>query len=185
MPYGQRVTNQIGTQAESEKEFTDFVYNDTSGNLTVGLPVYLDVTDSAEFNTIYSGTAVSGSGSQTQSGKRVVLGTNANAGRLAGIFQPDTIGTKPNKGDVIKCLIWGPGLVSAAAKSSGTAVKVDSPLVGDTSQTSLLASASPALGNSAGQATATGTAISPATTIISVPGSGTTTQIINAFVNIQ
>lgn len=183
MSYSQRVTNQVGTQAESEKTFTDFVYNDTSADLTIGMPVYFDVTDAAEFNTLYPATAVTGSGAQTRSGKRVVLGVNANAGALAGIFQPDSYGSAPSKGDVIKCLVDGPGIVHASqVATTGTQITVGASLIGNTANNFAVVGTA-ALNETVGIALATGATVSNAAVIHTAYAGGD--WLINANVKIR
>lgn len=175
-----------GTQAENDKHFTEYVYNDVSGSLTIGMPVYLDVRDAAEWNNAYSGTALtSGLGA---TGGRVVLGATA-AGTGAnlvcvGVYQPNNINEAPNKFEVIRVLDRGRGLVQVTAKTAGTAVLVGDVLINDTTPGNNLLSGhnTRTAGNIVGYAVATSAAVASGNSIVAVPGSGATTQLINGFV---
>lgn len=179
MPFG----NRVSLLTEGDKSFAFFQYNDASGSLTLGMPVYIDVTDAAEFNALYAGTKLSPAAAQTNG--KVVLGANANAVNLvfAGIFQPDDFNEAPAKGATIKVLIRGRGLVSAAAKTAGTAVLVGDLLITDSTQDSLLSGHDTyTVGKTVAVALATATAVASGASIIAVPGAGTTTEVINAYV---
>lgn len=120
MPYGNRVANQIGSYAEGDKMFETSVFNGTSGTLTVGMPVYKQLTDAAEFNAKFSATALSPTTAQT--GGTVVLSTDAttNVFAFVGIYQPSNPGDLPNKGDVIRILTYGEGQVLAISETANT-----------------------------------------------------------------
>jgi hypothetical protein len=128
-----------GQLAENDVHFTEYVYNDTAGALTIGLPVYKDLTDAGEFNASNNKYATlltyQTTGANTvRSGGRVVLGTNANAGSLAtiscvGIYQPENPGEIPVPGQVIRVLDRGEGVVSAQSPAGGAAGLVGSLLV--------------------------------------------------------
>lgn len=189
--YGSRLGVMTGDNPEGSKLFGDFVYNDASLSLTIGMPLYVDVTDAAEQNDgrVLATTKLS-TPAVAASGGKVVLGTNANAGVFIGVFQPDNPNSKPNKGDGIKVCAVGRCLVSAAAKSGGTSVKVNDALITDASQTSLLSGGQVIPGTGlpttyAGQAVATTTHQAPTNVIIAVPGSGTTTALVNGYVRTQ
>jgi hypothetical protein len=178
------INNSTGPGAKSEQLTAQFVYNDTSGLLSIGMPVYKDVTDSGEFNAIFTTTALSSGGA---TGGRVVLGTNALAANLVcvGIYQPLNFSDKPNNGDTIRVLVFGLGVFSAAAKAAGTAVLVGDILIADSSQSSCLSGHNTyTLGKTIGVATATGTSLATGSSIIAVPGSGTTTALVNGFVKL-
>lgn len=185
MAYGERVFLSNGAYAEGDKLFTYGIYNDTTGNLTMGMPLYKDCTDAAEWNNRYSTTALSPAVQAT--GGNMVLGTNAAATNLfcVGVYQPQNPQDKPSKGDAIRIQIWGAALISACAKASGTAVKVGDILITDSSQTSVLSGHNTyTVGAVVGYALATGTLVASGNTIIAVPGSSATTQVINGFVKL-
>lgn len=184
MGYGPRVLNATGPNAEGDKSFSEFVYNDTSGSLTIGMPVYADVTDAAEWNANNATTKLTPAVGAT--GGNVVLGANANAGAnitCVGVFQPSSPNSKPNKGDVIRVQTFGRAIVSAAAKAAGTAVTVGAKLIADASQDSCLAGAA-VVDKTIATALATGAAVAAGASIIAVPGGGTTTALVNAFVKL-
>lgn len=184
--YGQRVLVSSGAGAEGDNLYGQGIYNDTTGNLTVGMPLFYDVTDAAQFNGNiggqYGSTALSPA--VVPSGGNFLLSTNANAGAnplMIGIYQPDNPSDVPAKGAPVKFVVLGRCVASAAAKTAGTAVTVGGVLTIDTTQTSLLAVAA-AIRIFAGIALATKTFLTSGTTIIAVPGSGTTTALVNAAI---
>lgn len=177
--------NSSGQLAENDAHFTEYVYNDTSGSLTAGMPVFVDVRDSAEWNVRNSSTALT-NGKAT--GGRVVLGSTA-AGTGAnmtcvGVYAPQNPNANPSQYDVIRVCDRGRALVSATAKASGTAVQVGDILSIDTTPGNSLVSThnTRTTGTMIAVATATGTATASGNTIIAVPGSGSTTALINAFI---
>jgi hypothetical protein len=186
--FGPRGIDPASSQlAFGDKHYFEFTYNDTSGSLSIGMPLFVDVTDAAEWNNAYSTTALSPA--VGKSGGKVLLSTNANAQNsfYVGVFAPDdqNIGQLPNKGDVIRVMFFGRTPVSAAAKAAGTAVLVGDILITDTTQTSLLSGHNTyTAGKTAGIALATGTAVANGNSIIAVPGAGTTTAVINGFVRV-
>jgi hypothetical protein len=172
--------------AAGDVMFSEYVYNDVSGSLTLGLPLYADVTDAAEFNVLYSGTATTG-GKRT--GGNVLLSTSANVGsnpNCVGIFAPTSgYNSLPVKGDTVRCLWLGRGLTSVATKAGGTAVLVGDVLIVDTTQTSLLSAHNTAVTNkTVAQALATLAAVTNGASILTVGGS-TVAQVINAFVKMS
>lgn len=186
MGYGNRAFASSGAFQEGDKDFKQFVYNGTSGALTIGMPVYVDCTDAAEFNNLNSTTQLSPA--VAASGGKVVLGSDTNAANLycVGVYQPNNPADAPNKGDAIRVLTKGRGLVSAAAKTAGTAVLVGDLLITDATQASGLSGHNTyTAGAVFAQALATGTAVAKGNSIIAVPGSGTTTALINAYVRID
>lgn len=177
MPYGGRVS----LLTEGDKEFAQFIYNDTSGNLKAGMPVYIDCTDSAEFNAINSTTALSPAAKQ--SGGNVVLGTNANVGAApycVGVFQPDNVNSLPNKGDAIKVLVYGRGLVRAQSPAAGSAGNVGGNLVISTAVVDAVPGAK-AAGQNIGMLTATGTHVTAGSQIFAAASA--TETLCNAFIN--
>lgn len=123
MPWGQRTFASVaGPTAEGDKIFADFIYNDTSAALSIGVPVYVDSTDAAELNTDAT-TGLTTAGIKNSGGK-VVLGTNANAGAnltCVGVYQPSNRNDLPALGDPIRVLVWGRGLVSVQSPAAGAA----------------------------------------------------------------
>lgn len=177
MPFGNRVAN-IG---EGDKTFAQFTYNDTSGNLKAGMPLYIDVTDAAEFNAILSSTALSPAAKQTEG--KVVLGTNANVGAApycVGVFQPDNVNSLPNNGDVVKVLVFGRGIVRAQSPAAGSAGNVGSNLVLSTTVVDAVPGAK-AAGTNIGVLLATKTFLTPGTQIFAAASA--TETICNAFIN--
>jgi hypothetical protein len=57
-PWGPRAAETSATLAEGDKLFLFAVYNDQSGNLTAYMPVYKDVSDASEFDSLNSITAL-------------------------------------------------------------------------------------------------------------------------------
>jgi hypothetical protein len=131
MPWGNRSFAGVpGPTAEGDKWFWDYVYDDTSGALSLGMPLYVEVTDAAEFNTDPT-TGLSTVGIKNTGGN-VVLGTNAAAGAnlvCVGLFQPTNRNSLPNKGDSVRVLAWGRGIVSAQSPGGGAAGLVGSNLI--------------------------------------------------------
>lgn len=176
-----------GTVAEADQIYGEFQYNDTSGNLTNGKPLFVDVTDAGEFNTVNGNTALSaGSFNGIRTNKCVVLSNNANAGRFVGVYQPNNPAIAPNKGDVVRVLIHGPGVVSAQSPAAGNAGNVGVDLVASTAVTDLVpaaaaggpATALPA--GFAGQLLATGSHTTIGSTIFAAASA--TATLCNAFV---
>jgi hypothetical protein len=185
MPYGTRVFMPgPGPSAEGDKEFIYRVYNDTSNDLTNGMPVYDDVTDAAEFNGNLAATAISPAIPNT--GGNCVLGTNANAGPVIGVYQPENPNELPAKGATIRILVRGRGVVSAVAAAAGTAVLVGDYLIANSTYTSAESGhVTAVLGKTIGVALATGTAVASGNSIIAVPGSGTTVGLVNATITLR
>lgn len=177
MPYGSRVL----LLTEGDKSFAEFIYNDASGSLKAGMPVYIDVTDAAEFNAINSNTALSPAAKQT--GGKVVLGTNANVGAApycVGVFQPDNFNELPVNGAAIKVLLFGRGIVRAQSPAAGAAGNVGSNLVISTAVVDAVPGAK-AAGTNIGVLLATGTHVAAASTIFAAASA--TETICNAFIN--
>ncbi len=185
MGYSPRGIDGVSAQtAFGDSQFYEFVYNDVAGNLTVGKPVYVDVTDAAEFNSYYSGTALSPA--VVRSGGKVVLGTNAKAGAslvCVGIFQPfdQNPGLLPVPGDTIRVLMFGRGVVSAQSPAAGAAGLVGGNLIASTVVTDAVPGAR-ASGLNIGVLLATRTFIAQATQIIAAASA--TSTLCNCFVQI-
>jgi hypothetical protein len=186
--YGPRGIDPGSNTGNSQNAFGDvqyyeFVYNDVSGSLSIGMPVYVDVRDAAEWNSKYSATALSPTAGRT--GGNVVLGTTA-AGvgtnpLCVGLFAPDdqNIGLLPNKGDVIRVLAFGRGIVSAQSPAAGSAGNVGSNLVAST----VVAQAVPgarSTGLNIGILLATRTFVANTNTIFAAASA--TTTLANVFV---
>lgn len=181
--------NSSSQLAESDAHFSEYVYNDTSGALTIGMPVFVDIRDSGEWNNKNSTTALT-NGKTT--GGRVCLGsTAAGTGSnlvCVGVYAPQNPSATPNQYDVIRVCDRGRHPVSATAKNGGTAVLVGDLLVTDTTPTNNLISnhnTRASAGLNIAVVTATGTATASGNSVIAVPGSGSTTQLVNAFIQIN
>lgn len=176
--------------AANDVHFTYYLYSGTSGSLTPGMPVFRDVTDAAEYNNVASArnytTVVSPS--QNATCGNATVGTDALATNLVcvGIFYSDDQNSTPAKGTVIRVCDRGIVPVLASAKTGGTSVKVGDILIVDaTPGTAALSNGNTFVtGRTIGQAVATGTAQTSGASIIAVPGSGATTQLINASVKL-
>lgn len=172
-----------GTVAEGDKLYAEVQYNDASGSLTIGKPLFVDVTDSAEYNSRNASTAVTNG---TPTNRKAVLSTNGNAGRFLGVYAPLSPSDKPNKGDIVRILVWGDGIVSAQSPAAGNAGNVGVDLVASTAVTDLVpaaaaggpATALPA--GFAGQLTATGSHTAIGATIFA--SASATATLCNAFV---
>lgn len=137
MPYGERVFNGSGDRAEGDKLFETSVWGGASGTLTIGMPVFKDLTDAAEWNTKLAATAVTPAIPRT--GGKVVLANSANTNVFAfvGFYQPENPGEKPNQGDPIRVLTYGEGVVSAISETgNANPLKVGDVLVAKAATTS-------------------------------------------------
>jgi hypothetical protein len=183
MPYGQRTFNPSGSSAEGDKFFGEFVYDDVSGNLTIGKPVYAEVLDAAEYNNLNSSTALTPATSPT--GGKVVLGTNAAAGAnltCVGVYQPGNPGDKPNKGDSIRVLINGRGIVSAQSPAAGAAGTVGGTLIASAAVTDAVPGAR-AAGITIGTLLATKTFVTAGVQIFAAASA--TATLCNAYVSLS
>src|SRR5271166_2643622 len=128
-----RVMKASGVQAEGDKQFIEAVYNGTAALGTLGIPMYKDVTDAAEWNSNYSGSALSPA--VAASGGKVVLSTSANAGANpipVGIYQPLNLNEVAVVGAVIRLQSSGSALVSTQSPAAGTAGTVGALLITST-----------------------------------------------------
>lgn len=119
-------------------------------------------------------------------GDMVVLPSSGNAGLAFGVYQgaPFTNSTGASATYEITVLADGAGVVSAQAKAAGTAVKVGDTLILNGTDNAPI-SGSAALNVSIGQVTATGAVTAKAASIITVPGSGATVQMVNCYISIR
>jgi hypothetical protein len=180
MPYGMRGFTPSGTGAEGDKFFAEFVYNDTSGALSYGQPVYVDTTDAAEFNNLGT-TAFTAATKPT--GGNVVLGTNANAGAnltCVGVFQPTNPGELPVKGDPIRVLMYGRGVASVQSPAAGAAGNVGSAIIASAAVKDAVPGAR-AAGLIIGIILATRGVVTVGTQVIAAASA--TSTLVNAFVN--
>lgn len=135
MPFGPRVINASGDRAEGDKFFEQSVSN-TAG-LTVGLPVYKDLTDAADLNAKYAQTALSSLAPRT--GGKVVLSNSAltNIFAWAGVYSPENPGDLPAVGDIVRVLCYGESIISAISETgNGNALKVGDCLISKVTTTS-------------------------------------------------
>lgn len=168
-----------------------YLYSGTTGSLTYGMPVFRDVTDAAEYNNSANSRAIPAtvlSPNKPATCGNVVTATDSTATNLVcvGIFYSDDVNSVPVKGTVIRVCDRGIVPVLASAKTGGTSVKVGDILIVDaTPGTAALSNGNTFVtGRTIGQAVATGTAQTSGASIIAVPGSGATTQLINASVKL-
>jgi len=170
----------------SDTNFIECLYIGTSGALLVGMPVFAIVTDAAELNTKYSLTAPTPA--KPDGCQLVTNGTGTGATNLlcVGVFVSDDQNAAPVSGTVIKVCNQGIAPVYAAAKASGTTVKVGDVLVVDTTPGNAALSNGNTFvtGRTIGVALATLAAVTSGSVIIALPGSGTTAQLINAAIKL-
>jgi len=170
--------NTTGPGAKSDQLTASFQWADLTNAVQQGQPVYVNLCDAGPLNAgPYSTTTVATS---ANTGGTVLCGTNVSAGQILGSY----VGTATVAASaVIQVARFGLYPVLAAAKASGTAVTVGSYLIADTTQTACLASATIVAGKTLGQVVATGNAVQSGASIIAVPGSGTTTKLVNCMIN--
>lgn len=175
-----------GTVAEADEHFTEYQYDDASGSLTIGKPLFVNVTDAGEYNTLNATTAITGG---VRSCGKVVLSTNANAGRYVGVYAPTSPSDKPNKGDIVRVCDRGPCIASVQSPAAGNAGNVGTDLVASTAVTDLVpaaaaggpATAVPA--GFAGQLLATGTHTAIGNNIVAAASAAAT--LCNVFVTVR
>lgn len=176
-------------RAEGDKLFAYAQYNDVTGSLTVGMPVYLDVRDSAEFNVQYTTTSLPASSVNynMQTPGNVVLGTtSAGTGSTLtcmGVYAPTNPSVAPANGSIIRVLVQGRGLVAVSVHSGATAATVGVKLIASASYTGAVPGTA-AVGQVIGTITATGSATASTNSIFAVPGAGTTVGVLNAYVSL-
>jgi hypothetical protein len=174
--------------AEGDKLFGWAIYGDVTGSLTLGMPLYVDIRDAAEFNIQLTSTAVSSASAnyQTATAGKVVLGTtSAGTGSnltCIGIYAPvQGYGYKPANGEVVRVLIQGRGVVAVCAKSGGTAVTVGAKILVSSSTLQAICG-SAAASQVIGTILATTSFVASTNQIAAVPGSGQTNVLANAYV---
>jgi hypothetical protein len=181
MPFGPRVINASGDRAEGDKLFEQSTSNVAAGSLTYGMPLSKDLTDAAEFNAKLAATALNPAAVRT--GGKLVLPTsaNTNVNSFAAIYQPENPSDRPAPGDIIRCLVYGEGIVSAISETAnGNALKVGDVLVVKATQTSLSTAAqTPVARQSVAVVCATGAALTVGAQIAAA-GSNVAT-LVNAF----
>jgi hypothetical protein len=195
MPYGERVFNPAGDRAEGDKLFEQSVFYGTSGTLSIGMPVFKDLTDAAEFNTKIAATAQTNTantslvvgGNIIRTGGRVVLGTNANTNinGIVGIYAPENPADLPNQGDPIRILVYGEGIVRAISQSGNTnAITVGSMLVASTAVVPAIAAGNtPVVRQTLGIVLATGAVYTVGATLTGGGVAANVAILVNAFVN--
>ena len=122
----------------------------------------------------------------TTGADRVCLPNDANAGGVYGVYQGPPI-VNPSGTVVMNVPITvrqrGYGQVYAAAVTAGVAVTVGGSLgVAATNASALQTAAANAPGGYVGTALATGAVTAKGATIITVPGSGQTNLLVNAYI---
>jgi hypothetical protein len=183
--YGGRVFNASGDTAQGDDTLTQVVYNDTTGNLTQGMPLCKDATDAGQFNSgigSQPATALTTAPIPPPTGGFVVQPNNANTNQYAfhSLYVPKSPGDKPAKGDAVRGIIYGLAIASVISPAAGTAIKVGYFGVVGTTQTSLISAAAPVVGTTVGMVLATaGFGANGAQ--IAAAGSATAT-LVNMFV---
>lgn len=125
------------TMSENDVHFTEYVYNDVTATLLFGEPVYKSFLDAAEFNatnTKYSLANTGLSPAATRTGGTVLCGSTVGVGTAGleicvGIYQPENFGEVPQKGQVIRVLDRGVGVISAQSPAAGSAGVVGGNLI--------------------------------------------------------
>ena len=149
-----------------------------SGTLNQGQPVVIDPTSLGP-NTATGAVA-----------EQCLPNSNANSSQLCfGCYQGANI-VNPSGTVVKKVLInirqLGYGVIYAGSVAAGTAVTVGGYLALDTTHDFAVQSGSRGvLGTEVGIALATGAVVTKGATLIAVPGSGTSTLLINGFIQTQ
>jgi hypothetical protein len=182
--FGQRTFVGTGASAEGDKIYAQYIYNDVSGSLSYGQPLYVDVRDAAEFDNKNTNTALSPAAAAT--GGKVVLGTTAaGVGTnpvCVGVFQPENPGSLPNNGDVVRVLVMGRGIVSAQSPAAGAAGNVGARLIVSTAVADAVPGAA-AVALTIGVILATKTFLANGNTIFAAASA--TRTLVNAFVMLQ
>jgi hypothetical protein len=187
MPYGERVLNASGDRAEGDKLFGQYVYNDTSALLSIGLGLFVDLRDAAEFNAKLAATAISPAIVRTGGNvcrAETAAGTGPNI-VTAAVYAPENPGDLPSIGDIVRGLMYGRGIVSTIVYNAGTAMLVGDVLKVDTTPTSSFASGhnTPVLNQTVGMVLATKTLVASQGSI-QATGAGTKINLANAFVRL-
>jgi hypothetical protein len=175
---------QTGILAYGESWYTSATYSGISGSLSIGMPVFVNTLDAAQYNTVFTNTALVSSSAPVQDCGSVILGVVAGSGAsptCIGVYQPENPSDKPLNQDTIRILVYGYGVVSAVAIASGTAVTVGANLLISSTNNNALVGA-PVVKQNIGTVLATKSAITLGSSVIAVPGSGSTTALVNAFI---
>lgn len=116
----------------------------------------------------------------------VVLPSSGNAGIPIAVYQGPAFTNNTGAAATydVEAQTWGWGIVSAEAKTGGTAVKVGDTLILNGTDNAPI-SGSAALNVTIGQVLATGGVTAKGATVITVPGSGSTVQAVNAYINLR
>jgi hypothetical protein len=180
--------NGSNQQAENDDHYSEYVYNDTSGGLSIGMPLYKDVTDSGEFNASNNKYATLATfktaGVVTRSGGTVVLGTNASAGAnltCVGLYQPENPSELPVNGQVVRVLDRGSGVVSAQSPAGGAAGTVGGSMIASAAVKQAVPGAR-STGLNIGIFTATRASVTPAAALAGLTAASATVTLVNCFV---
>jgi hypothetical protein len=163
-------------------DFAAFVTLANGTTLNPGQVVHRDVTQVVNTQ--------SGTGSTSSVSDMTVLASSANAGSIYGVYQGPAVANASGGSLVYGPFLFrriGAGLVRVGVPTStGTAVKVGDYLVmAQPSGAEYAVSAAATITHTVGQAIATGAVTAIGSTIVAVPGSGTTTQTVNADIRIE
>lgn len=189
MGYSNRVFSATGAAAEGQKTYDEYIYNDVTGSLSIGKPLYVDVRDAGEFNGGFGGLAITATklSPVTQpTGGRVVLGTTAagvgaNA-TCVGIYAPNSISDRPANGDPVRVITMGRAIVSAQSPAAGAAGLVGSKLIASTAVTDAVPGAA-VVDLTLGTILATATFVAAGNSIFAAASA--TATLINAFVKLS
>ena len=211
-PWGPRVAETSTNSGEGDKLFVYGQYSGPSGQLLVGMPLYKDVSDPAEYGFINPTTQVTvGPNAKLQSAGKVTLAAqnvgspmpitpgatvNINAGAISsgaapvfiGAFSPTNPTDRPSTGDVVRLTRFG---VTPIAVSAGQVVNVGDVIL--TQEASPYFTTAPpgvatqgglvSVGYYAGRVVATGTQISGGGAIVVPTAASGTAGLLNFLVN--
>ena len=166
--------------------FEQSVFNGVSGTLSIGMPLFKDVTDAADFNSKIAQTALVTTPPTPRTGGRVVLATSANTtvGAFAGLYAPENPGDRPNQGDTVRVCIYGEAIASAISLATQPAITIGSLLGIATNTTSCIAlGATPAPRVVVGVVLATGTGLTNGSTPAGGGAALAVAILVNCFVS--
>lgn len=133
MPWGPRVTETSPIIAEGDKLYWNFQYSGVSGSLTAFMPVFKDLSDAAEYDSINNTTALVAPAVPVgkQSAGKATIGTDFNAGATqaagfapipVGVYSPGNPTDRPSTGDLIR--VMRTGGISPVQISSGQTANI-------------------------------------------------------------
>jgi hypothetical protein len=215
MPWGPRASDPSPVQAEGDKLYVFGQYSGASGALSAFMPVYKDVTDAAEYNVVNAATKItvgttiaqpntlagSSNANQVNTAGKVTLGNTPFSGGVSagsvpafvGIYNPETLGTRPSVGDIIRIQRWGSTPVAISAGfAPAVGDYINSGLNNAFAQTTGQNANQPSVGSYIGRVLATAAQISVGQTITPLPAfqvsgsgglGGGTYYLINGYID--